>query len=120
MSFWAYMLRCSDGTYYTGHSEDLERRVWEHQTGAAKDYTSERLPVELVWAEEFGERDQAKEAERVVKGWSRVKKDALIERNAERLRFFSAPPSERRTRVPERSRGAQSSEAENACLVERA
>ena len=112
MTFWAYMLRCSDGTYYTGHSDDLERRLYQHQTGAMQGYTHSRRPVELVWSEAFEERAQAMGAERIVKGWSRAKKEAKIAGNEARLKFFAVPPSERQNRVPERSRGAQPSAAE--------
>ncbi len=112
MSFWVYMLRCADGLYYTGHTENLEARLWQHQEGTLGGFTSVRRPVELVWSEAFEERAQAQEAERIVKGWSRVKKEALIEGNEKRLRFFSAPPKERHVRFPERRRGAQPSGAE--------
>ncbi len=129
MSFWAYMLKCADGKYYTGHTDDIERRVAEHQTGAVRGFTFTRRPVELVWCEPFEERVQAMEAERRVKDWSRVKKEALIEGNADRIRLFSVPPSERgerrgladarpspslrsgRVLLPRAQRGAVSSEA---------
>ena len=78
MAFWTYMLRCADGTYYTGHTDNLELRLAQHRSGALEGYTSRRLPVELVWCEEFGERSDALEAERKFKGWSRAKKEALI------------------------------------------
>lgn len=79
MSFHAYMLRCADGSYYVGHTDELERRVSEHQAGALQGYTSSRRPVELVWSEDFGTRLEALEAERKLKGWSRHKKRALSE-----------------------------------------
>ncbi|MDP5278580.1 GIY-YIG nuclease family protein [Sphingomonas sp. DG1-23] len=94
MAFWAYMLRCSDGRYYTGHTDNLERRIGEHQSGAC-DYTSRRLPVELVWNEGFPSRIEALEAERIVAGWSRAKKEALIAGDWKRVSFFSRPPKER-------------------------
>lgn len=78
MSFWAYMLHCRGGRFYIGHTDNLERRVAEHQTGALKGFTSARLPVTLVWTQEFSSRFEAKEAERQLKGWSRAKKMALI------------------------------------------
>ncbi len=97
MPFWAYMLRCADGTYYVGHSDDIERRFAQHQTGSMRGYTSSRRPVELVWSEVFEEREQAKAAELRVKDWSRAKKEALIAGDADRLLRFSKPPSERNT-----------------------
>ncbi len=78
MSFWAYILRCSDGSYYTGHTDELEARVGAHQSGLIEGYTQKRRPVELVWSQEFAERDEAFRVERQIKGWSRAKKEALI------------------------------------------
>ncbi len=105
------MLRCADGTYYVGQSADVERRVWEHQEGVVRGYTHSRRPVELVWCEAFEERAQAMEAERVLKGWSRVKKEAFIAGNNARFKFFSRKPSERKL-IAERQRGAPSSASE--------
>ncbi len=78
MSFWTYVLRCSDGSYYTGHTDELEARIRAHQSGLVEGHTQKRLPVTLVWSQEFPERDQAFAAERRIKGWSRAKKEALI------------------------------------------
>jgi predicted GIY-YIG superfamily endonuclease len=77
-TFWIYILKCSDGSYYTGHTDDLEPRIAAHQTGAIKSYTSRRLPVRLVYSEQFTTRAEALEQERRIKGWSRAKKEALI------------------------------------------
>ena len=76
--FWAYMLRCSDGSYYIGHTDDLQLRLTQHRDGTLGGYTAKRLPVELVWSDLFADRDSAFAAERQVKGWSRAKKEALI------------------------------------------
>ena len=78
MAFFAYILRCNDGSYYTGHTEDLEIRMAQHQTGALGGYTAKRLPVVLLWSQDFPTRDEEFEAERQIKGWSRAKKEALI------------------------------------------
>ena len=78
MSFWVYILRCADGTYYTGHTDDLERRVAQHESGEIPGYTHERRPVELMWAQDFPSRIEALERERQVKDWSRKKKEALF------------------------------------------
>lgn len=78
MSFWVYILRCADGTYYTGHTDDLERRIGQHQAGTYPGYTHDRRPVELVFSEDFVDRIDALERERQVKDWSRKKKEALI------------------------------------------
>ena len=78
MSFYAYMLRCADGSYYVGHTETLEQRVGQHDRGEIPGYTQRRRPVELVWSQDFPSRLEALEAERQIKGWSRAKKEALI------------------------------------------
>lgn len=72
------MLHCRGGTFYVGHSDDLVRRLAQHETGAIKGFTSDRLPVKLVWSQEFTTRFESKEAERRIKGWTRAKKMALI------------------------------------------
>ena len=76
--FYAYLVLCSDGSYYTGHTDDLEKRVVEHQQGLGSRYTARRTPVFLVWSETFADRDQAKAVEGMIKGWTRAKKQALI------------------------------------------
>lgn len=86
MTFYLYILRCSDGSYYTGHTDDLERRIAQHQSGEIPCYASERLPVQLVFSEEFQTRAEALERERQVKGWSRAKKEALIRGDWEEIR----------------------------------
>jgi tRNA/rRNA methyltransferase len=94
MTFWAYILRCADGSYYVGHTEALDRRVAEHQSGSIPGYTATRTPVALVWSESFPERDQAKEAEARVKEWSRAKKEALIRGDWEGVGIAAIPPGE--------------------------
>jgi predicted GIY-YIG superfamily endonuclease len=76
--FFAYMLRCADGSYYVGHTDDLERRVLEHAEGGKCAYTESRRPVQLVWSQEFASREEAVAAEMQIKDWSRAKKQALI------------------------------------------
>ena len=78
MAFNAYMLRCSDGSYYVGHTDDLEFRLAQHQAGALGGYTARRRPVVLVWSDSFMTRNDAFWIERKLKGWSRAKKEALI------------------------------------------
>lgn len=74
MAFWVYILRCSDGSYYTGHTDNLEKRISEHQSGRIHAYTSTRLPVELVFEQDSRTREEALAAEQQIKGWSRKKK----------------------------------------------
>jgi len=99
MSFWTYMLRLSNGIYYTGHTDDLDRRLAEHQSGAIKGYTYDKRPLELVWSEEFPTRAEALEAELRIKRWSRTKKEALIAGNWQAVSNAAVPPRERAERV---------------------
>jgi putative endonuclease len=78
MAFYMYILKCKDGSYYTGHTDNLEKRLYEHRQSAVESYTSTRLPVVLVYCEQFGTRLEALEMERRIKGWRRSKKEALI------------------------------------------
>ena len=78
MVFCTYMLRCADGSYYVGHTDNLEQRLAAHQSGKIRGYTSSRRPVELVWSDVFRSRDEAWQRERQLMGWSRRKKEALI------------------------------------------
>ncbi len=73
----AYVLRCADGSYYVGHSEDLEKRLCEHSEGGKCSYTESRRPVLLIWSQEFSSREEAVAAELQIKKWSRAKKQAL-------------------------------------------
>jgi predicted GIY-YIG superfamily endonuclease len=78
MSFWVYILRCADNSYYTGHTDNLEERMVKHQAGEIEGYTLTRLPVKLLFSEEFPTREEALASERQIKGWSRKKKEALM------------------------------------------
>jgi predicted GIY-YIG superfamily endonuclease len=77
--FWVYILLCSDGSYYTGHTDNLEARLGAHGDGAMGGYTLTLRPVRLVWSEYLGTRDEALGAESQIKRWSRAKKEALIQ-----------------------------------------
>jgi len=76
--FYAYILKCSDGSYYVGHTDNLEARLSAHNIQHYDCYTAKRLPVELVWHQDFSSRTEAIEAEYKIKRWSRKKKEALI------------------------------------------
>jgi len=73
-----YLLKCSDGSYYTGSTWDLERRLAEHQEGLGARHAAKRLSVELVYVEEYDRVDDAFHREKQIQGWSRAKKEALI------------------------------------------
>ncbi|MBB6629514.1 GIY-YIG nuclease family protein [Nocardioides sp. KIGAM211] len=75
---YTYMLECSDGSFYVGSTRNLERRLHEHATGMGAEYTRERLPVRLVWIEEFENVGLAFAREKQVQNWSRKKRLALI------------------------------------------
>ena len=81
MAFYAYILLCADNSFYTGHTEDLEMRMGEHEGGRCRGYTLRRRPVRLVWSQDFPTRYEALSAERQIKGWTRAKKQALIDGN---------------------------------------
>ncbi len=75
---YTYILRCADGTLYTGWTNDLERRLAAHNAGKGSKYTSSRRPVELVYREEWGTKEQAMSRERQIKRLTRSEKLALI------------------------------------------
>ena len=77
-AYHVYMLRCSDGSYYVGHTKDLEHRLAAHERGAIEGYTLSRRLVELVFNDQFSTRQEAFHGERQIKGWSRARKEALI------------------------------------------
>lgn len=89
MAFHAYLLRCSDGSFYAGHTDNLEIRIAQHHAGSIPGYTAMRQPLQLVWSETFGTREEALAAERRIKGWSRAKKQALIAGDWERIKILA-------------------------------
>ena len=82
---WVYILECSDKSFYVGSTKDLQRRVWEHQSGAGAAYTRRRRPVRLVWSLYFDRIDEAFDFEKRVQRWGRAKRLALIEGREEDL-----------------------------------
>ena len=89
-TYFVYILECSDQSFYIGISSNLEKRLDEHNYGINEDaYTYSRRPVELQWYEEFQDVHQAIAAEKQIKGWSRRKKIALIERDWDKLIQYS-------------------------------
>jgi putative endonuclease len=94
-AYWVYMLRCADGSYYTGHTDNLDARLWQHREGIAADWTRKRRPVELVWCMVGNTRDEVFAMERRIKNWSRAKKEALIAGDWALVGHFARPPSER-------------------------
>ncbi len=79
MPYYVYILKCADGSYYTGSAADLGKRIYEHQQGLEPSaYTFHRRPVQLVWNEEIETYNEALLHEHQIKGWSRAKKEALL------------------------------------------
>jgi putative endonuclease len=85
MKGYMYILKCSDGSYYTGSTKNLELRLLQHRGGEGSNHTKKRLPVKLVYYEEYERIDQAFYREKQVQGWSRRKKEALIDGKPELL-----------------------------------
>lgn len=78
-SMYVYLLLCNDGTYYTGVTNNVERRFNEHQNGVdPKAYTFKRLPLKLEYVQTFIDANRAIEFEKRLKKWSKAKKQALI------------------------------------------
>ncbi len=84
-----YILECSDKSFYTGSTRNLEHRLEQHNIGLGAKYTSKRLPIKLVYYEEYERIDDAYKREKQIQGWNRRKKDALIKRNEEKLKKYS-------------------------------
>ena len=89
MKGWMYILECSDGSYYTGSTNNLKKRFQQHQDGEGANHTKCRLPVILVYCEEYPRIDTAFYREKQVQGWSRKKKEALINGKTELLPSLS-------------------------------
>jgi putative endonuclease len=85
MKGWMYMLRCSNGSFYIGSTNNLDLRLAQHKSGEGANHTKKFAPVELVFFEEFSRIDQAFYREKQVQKWSRAKKEALISGRLEEL-----------------------------------
>ena len=92
-AYYVYMLRCSDGSYYVGRTNDLEDRLAAHERGAIEGYTLSRRPVELVFSDQFSTMLEAFHRERQIKGWSTARKEALIKGDWDGLLELSARSS---------------------------
>ncbi|GAA3566204.1 GIY-YIG nuclease family protein [Snuella lapsa] len=88
--YYVYILECSDASYYIGITSNLSKRLYEHNRGVdISSYTYSRKPVQLKWYAEFTDVNLAIEKEKQLKGWSRRKKKALIDKDWEKLIQFS-------------------------------
>ena len=79
MGYYTYMVRCADGTLYTGWTTDVVHRVTVHNSGHGAKYTRTRRPVELVWYEAFATKHEAMSWEYTIKQWPRAKKELLYQ-----------------------------------------
>ena len=86
MKGFVYILECSDGSYYTGSTKNLERRLAQHQAGKGANHTKNRLPVKLIYYEEYNRIDTAFYREKQIQNWSRIKKEALINGDIKKLK----------------------------------
>jgi putative endonuclease len=89
MKGWMYILECSDGSYYTGSTNNLDLRIQQHSIGNGANHTKKRLPVKLLYAEEYDTVQEAFYREKQVQGWSRKKKEALMNGDDEQLKIYS-------------------------------
>lgn len=89
-NFYVYIVKCSDESYYIGITNDIERRIEEHNSGInKKSFTFKRRPLQLVFYESFNDFQVTEIWEKKLKGWSGKKKEALIEKNWEKLKEYS-------------------------------
>ena len=89
-TYYVYIVKCKDNSYYTGVTNDIDRRIAEHNNGLDKhSYTFSRKPVELVFAYELNDINQAIAFEKQLKGWSRKKKEAVISGNWDILKVLA-------------------------------
>jgi len=89
MKFWVYLLRCSNGSYYVGHTDDVVRRLEEHNSGKGADHTRKYRPVKLLYTEPFDSECAALRREMQIKRWSCAKKAALIAGDQQALRILA-------------------------------
>ena len=89
-----YILRCADGTFYTGSTTNLQARMDQHYNGIGSGYTAKRMPVTLEYYEEFQSIADAYQRERQIHHWSHKKKQALIDQNFEKLKELALKKEE--------------------------
>ena len=88
--YYVNILKCNDESYYTGVTNDIDRRLYEHQSGInSNSYTNKRRPVTLVFCDYFTDINQAIAFEKQIKGWTRKKKEAIIANNWNKLKELS-------------------------------
>jgi predicted GIY-YIG superfamily endonuclease len=96
--FFVYILECYDGSYYVGHTDNIEKRISDHSIGIASVYTACRLPIKVIFIQPFASRTEAFNAERQIKGWSRKKKEAFIYQNWHALSLLAKKKFNKKSR----------------------
>ncbi|GEM_PF-1603789 len=96
---WIYILQCADDSYYVGSTKNLELRLVQHQEGKGARYSARRLPVKLVYSEEYGRVVDAFNREKQVQNWSRAKREALIFGKPETLPVLSKKKFEKKKKI---------------------
>ena len=97
MKAYTYILECSNGQYYTGSTRDLERRLAQHQAGEGAKFTKKHRPVKLLYFEEYERIDEAFYREKQIQGWSRKKKQALMNVEMDKLHELAMCQNETRS-----------------------
>jgi len=92
--YFVYILKCADGTYYTGVTSNLEKRFVQHDASNYSGYTITRKPVKLIYSERLNDIRDAILLEKKIKGWSRKKKEALIQGDLSLLKELAACKNE--------------------------
>ena len=106
-TYFVYILKCNDNSYYTGFTNNVERRFEEHIVGKNKDcYTFDKRLLELVWFETFNDVLDAISMEKRIKGWTRRKKEALITEDWDKLVLYSKNYTQFRTSIHEEKKSS--------------
>ena len=88
-TWYVYILKCASGTYYTGHTQDVQARVERHRKGQGATLTKHDIPTSIMFTEQFNSETEAMRRELQLKRWSRAKKEALIHGNLKQLHTLS-------------------------------
>lgn len=83
--FFVYILQCSDNSFYTGYTNNIDKRLQAHNAGKASKYTRTRLPVKLIYVEELATKSEALKREKQIKSFPRLKKEQLLHTSANRI-----------------------------------
>ena len=111
MPYAIYILKCSDGSYYTGLTKEPDARIEEHQSGIyPESYTFRRRPVELGWSDVVETYPEAFQWEHQIKGWSRAKKEALIRGDIEGIHEIVTSERKKKDNIKKENHRAERNE----------